>query len=129
MSTTNQTNQKEPRNLLIDATISAIAEFGLHKLTLAKISAIAGMTAGMVNFHFDSKESLLLETLNFVSEEFERSIAKSLEQSGSKPSNRLAALINVSLDPKVNSVAIPTSEQTARWPCRSESSRGRGAVG
>ena len=38
-------------------------------MTLAKISSIAGLTAGTVNFHFDSKESLLLETLNFVSEE------------------------------------------------------------
>ena len=80
MATINQNIQRERRKLLIDATITAIAEFGLSKLTLAKIGSIAGLTAGTVNFHFKSKESLLLETLNFVSEEFDQSIAKALEK-------------------------------------------------
>ena len=80
MGTTKPDNHQERRNLLIDATITAIAEFGLSKLTLAKISSIAGLTAGTVNFHFDSKESLLLETLNFVSEEFDRGIANALHE-------------------------------------------------
>ena len=101
MPTSNQTIQRERRKLLIDATITAIAGFGLSKLTLAKISSIAGLTAGTVNFHFDSKESLLLETLNFVSEEFDQSIALALEQSGPNPSQRLAAIINASLDPDI----------------------------
>ena len=72
MVTTNQNIQRERRKLLIDATITAIAEFGLSKLTLAKISSIAGLTAGTVNFHFESKESLLLETLNLIRELLER---------------------------------------------------------
>ncbi|MBT6781190.1 MAG: transcriptional regulator, partial [Porticoccaceae bacterium] len=50
MGTTKPDNHQERRNLLIDATITAIAEFGLSKLTLAKISSIAGLTAGTVNF-------------------------------------------------------------------------------
>lgn len=97
MSTPNQASQQESRKLLIDATITAIAEYGLFKLTLAKISSIAGMTAGSINFHFDSKESLLLETLNFVSDEFDEIIAEALEQGGSKPAERLTALIDASL--------------------------------
>lgn len=101
MPTPNQAIQQERRKLLIDATITAIAEFGLSKLTLAKISSIAGLTAGTVNFHFDSKESLLLETLNFVSEEFDQSIAQALKQGGAKPSKCLAAIINASLDPEI----------------------------
>jgi len=101
MAATNQAIQQERRRLLIDATITAIAEIGLSKLTLAKISSIAGLTAGTVNFHFDSKESLLLETLNFVSEEFDQSIDQALSQSGSNPATRLAALINATLDPEI----------------------------
>lgn len=99
MPITNQAIQQERRTLLIDATITAIAEYGLSKLTLARISSIAGLTAGTVNFHFDSKETLLLETLNYVSEEFDQSIAKALRQSGSNPDKRLAAIINATLDP------------------------------
>ena len=101
MVTINQNIQRERRKLLIDATITAIAEFGLSKLTLAKISSIAGLTAGTVNFHFESKESLLLETLNFVSEEFDQSIARALEEAGSNPSKRLESIINASLDPEI----------------------------
>ena len=57
----NSVIHSERRRLLIDATISAISEHGLSKVTLAKIAQIAGLTAGSVNFHFDSKELLLLE--------------------------------------------------------------------
>ena len=106
MPTSNQTIQRERRKLLIDATITAIAGFGLSKLTLAKISSIAGLTAGTVNFHFDSKESLLLETLNFVSEEFDQSIALALEQSGPNPSQRLAAIINASIRQALGNVPL-----------------------
>ena len=93
--------QQERRHLLIDATITAIAEYGLSKLTLAKISALAGLTAGTVNFHFDSKESLLLETLNFVAEEFDRGVDRALSEAGSNPAKRLAAIVDASLDPEI----------------------------
>ena len=83
MASAKQDIQQKSRSLLIEATITAIAEFGLSQLTLAKISSIAGLTAGTVNFHFDSKEALLLETLNFVSEEFDQSLASALKKSGS----------------------------------------------
>jgi len=111
---------KERRKLLIDATITAIAEYGLSKLTLAKISSIAGVTAGTVNFHFDSKETLLLETLRFVSEEFDRSIAKALKNAGADPSVRLAAIIDASLDPE-----ITEHRKMAVWHAFGSESRGR----
>lgn len=120
MPTTNQIIQRERRKLLIDATITAIAEFGLSNLTLAKISSIAGLTAGTVNFHFDSKESLLLETLNFVSEEFDQSIALALKAGGIDPSKRLAAIINASLDP-----AITEHRKMAVWHAFDSESRAR----
>ena len=120
MGTTKPDNHQERRNLLIDATITAIAEFGLSKLTLAKISSIAGLTAGTVNFHFDSKESLLLETLNFVSEEFDRGIANALQSAGPDPAKRLAAIIDASLDPE-----ITEHRKMAVWHAFDSESRGR----
>ena len=60
-----QAIQSERRRLLINATITAISDYGLSNLTLAKIAGLVGMTAGTVSFHFESKESLLLETLKF----------------------------------------------------------------
>ena len=64
----NQAIQAERRRLLIEATMTAISEYGLSKLTLAKIAGIAGLSAGSVNFHFSSKEALLLDTLTYLAE-------------------------------------------------------------
>ena len=120
MSGVNIDNNAKRRHLLIDATISAIAEFGLSKLTLAKISSIAGLTAGTVNFYFDSKETLLLETLNFVSEEFDQGIAAALKTAGPEPSSKLAAIIDASLDPEVTE-----HRKMAVWHAFDSESRGR----
>ena len=93
--------QTERRRLLIDATLTAISEYGLSKLTLAKIAAEAGLTAGSVNFHFDSKEALLLETLKFVAEELDQSIFAALSEAGKDPAKRLLAIIHSQLDPEI----------------------------
>ena len=120
MATKMTTVQQDRRNLLIDATITAIAEYGLSNLTLAKISAIAGLTAGSVNFHFESKKSLLLETLNYVSDEFDRGIATALKNADPTPASRLAAIIDASLDPD-----ITEHRKMAVWHAFDSESRGR----
>jgi len=97
----NQAIQAERRRLLIEATMTAISEYGLSKLTLAKIAGIAGLSAGSVNFHFSSKEALLLDTLTYLAEEFEQSIDRALAAAGTDPTQRLAALFEASLDPEI----------------------------
>jgi TetR/AcrR family transcriptional repressor of bet genes len=97
----NQAIQTERRRLLIEATMTAISEYGLSKLTLAKIAGIAGLSAGSVNFHFSSKEALLLDTLTYLAEEFEQSIDRALAAAGTDPRQRLAALFEASLDPEI----------------------------
>ena len=97
----NKAIQIERRRLLIDATMSAISEHGMSGLTLAKIAKEAGLSAGSVNFHFDSKESLLLETLNCVAKEFEHGIDLAIAQSEEDPAAKLLALMEASLDPSV----------------------------
>jgi phenylpropionate dioxygenase-like ring-hydroxylating dioxygenase large terminal subunit/AcrR family transcriptional regulator len=89
----------ESKQRLIDATMTAIFEHGISNLTLAKITALAGLTAGTVNFHFTSKESLLLATLRSVAEEFEQAIAKCLEEAGEDPAQTLLAIVDANLDP------------------------------
>lgn len=91
----------ESKQRLIDATMTAIFEHGISNLTLAKITALAGLTAGTVNFHFTSKESLLLATLRSVAEEFEVAIARCLENAGEDPAQTLLDIIDVNLDPEL----------------------------
>ena len=95
-------NLKRPRKQhLIEATMSAIAIHGMSDLTLAKIAAQAGLTAGSVNFHFDSKQALLLATLKHVSKELEQAVIDALAQAEDFPSAKLLALIDASFDSRL----------------------------
>ena len=57
------------RKQLIMATIKCIAQKGLSALTMADITTEAGLSQGIVNLHFQSKEKLLIETLRYISDE------------------------------------------------------------
>ena len=58
------------RKQLIMATIKCIAQKGLSALTMADITTEAGLSQGIVNLHFQSKEKLLIETLRYISDEY-----------------------------------------------------------
>jgi AcrR family transcriptional regulator/ribosomal protein S18 acetylase RimI-like enzyme len=112
--------QAERRRLLIDATISAISEHGLPKVTLAKIANIAGLSAGSVNFHFASKETLLMETLTELASEYEQRILHALDTAGHGPARKLLALMDASLDPE-----LTEPRKTAVWFAFASEARSR----
>jgi len=97
---------KEPldalrRRELIEATITSIARHGLSGTTVAKVAKIAGLSTGIVNFYFHSKQALLLATLEYVDREFELRQQEALERAGQDPVQLLEAMIEVDFDPKV----------------------------
>lgn len=51
------------RAQLLQAAIAGIAKHGLGNVTIAHVSEIAGMSRGIVNFYFTSKEKMLQEVL------------------------------------------------------------------
>ena len=97
------------RRLLIEATISAISGHGFSNITLAKIAGLAGLTAGTVNFYFESKQSLLLATLRCVAEEFETVVEEAVGGQ-EEATARLTALIDVSLSDE-----LMTFDKVAVW--------------
>ena len=60
----------ERRQQLIDATIRCIAQHGLSKVTMQMVTSESGLSVGIANLHFQSKDNLLKETLRFVAEEY-----------------------------------------------------------
>lgn len=112
--------QAERRKLLIDATLTAISEHGLSQLTLAKIARVAGLSAGSVNFHFATKEALLLETLAFLADEFRQGVESALEDAGPDAPARLLALMDASMDP-----AITEPRKMSVWFAFTAEARGR----
>jgi len=59
------------RQRLIDACISALHVHGPSHTTVEKVVAIAGMSPGIVRFYFDSKDAMMVASLEFLAAEFE----------------------------------------------------------
>lgn len=95
---------------LIQAAALAIARFGLSALTSARIATAAGHTAASINFHFGSKDALLLATLREVSDEFADGMAPVLARSGDDALQGLLGIIDASL-----SAPLSESHKVAVW--------------
>ena len=93
---------KESSNLkLISSAIKSISEKGINETTMLDVSQGAGLSQGIVNFHFKSKELLLIETLKFISNEYLQSFQNCLKKSGSDPCKKIIAIINNDFSNKI----------------------------
>lgn len=87
---------------LIRATVKCIAKSGLSGTTMAEVTREAGLSLGIANLHFESKEKLLIETLLSITEEYNQEHAAILEgdRYGSH-AERLEAILNFDFSQKV----------------------------
>jgi len=83
------------REQLIKATINCVAKRGFSATTMADITREAGLSLGIVNLHFESKEKLLLETLKYLAKEYHQLWEKTLQKAGPDPADKLAALVEL----------------------------------
>jgi len=89
------------RQQLIDATINCIARKGLGSITLADVAREAGLSQGIVNLHFNSKDNLLAETLRFLAEEYAEQFRQTLDKAPPDSAARLQALLEMDLKPSI----------------------------
>ena len=61
---------------LIRATVRSIAKNGLSDTTMATVAREAGLSQGIINLHFQSKDRLLVETLRYIADEYNTSWEK-----------------------------------------------------
>ena len=89
------------RQQLIDATMKCIARKGLSNTTLGDVARTAGLSQGIVNLHFKSKDNLLKETLRSLADEYKAQFNRALESSGPSAADKLQALMELDLRPSV----------------------------
>lgn len=89
------------RQQLIDATIKCISNKGLGSTTLADVAREAGLSQGIVNLHFNSKDNLLKETLRAIAEEYDEQFMKALTATGGGAAEKLRALMELDLKPSI----------------------------
>jgi len=86
-------SKEERQHQLIQATIRSVAKNGLADTTMATVSNEAGLSQGIINLHFKSKERLLVETLQFIADEYRESWEKVLKKEGLSRAETLKELI------------------------------------
>lgn len=89
------------RAQLIQATIDSIARHGMSGTTVKTVSQIAGLSTGIVNFHFESKKNLFDETLRFLAEEHHDRWKSQLAKSGLTSAEKLLAIVEANFDPEI----------------------------
>ncbi len=103
-------NKKESNLKLINSAIKSISERGISETTMSNVSQGAGLSQGIVNFHFKSKELLLIETLKFISNEYLEAFEKKLRKAGDSPASKIVAIIENDFDKN-----ICNQEKIAVW--------------
>jgi AcrR family transcriptional regulator/nitrite reductase/ring-hydroxylating ferredoxin subunit len=85
------------RQRLIDACISALHVHGPSKTTVEKVVAIARMSPGIVRFYFDSKDAMLVASLEFLAAEFEERLLVPIAALRERPVDALTRLVELYL--------------------------------
>jgi TetR/AcrR family transcriptional repressor of bet genes len=86
---------------LINSTIDCIENLGLSQTTMASIAKHAGVSQGIVVFHFQTKESLLEQTLRRLSDDYGNCWKSAYDNAEATPFARLSALIDAVFSPTI----------------------------
>lgn len=95
---------------LIEATIETLAERGFSRTTLTEVARTAGLSHGLVLFHFETKEKLLAETLAYLAEEYRANWTAALARAGEDPAQQLNALIEADFN-----LSVFTPARLSAW--------------
>lgn len=96
------------RARIIDAVVKTVATEGLSGTTLANVAAAAGVSQGVLVFHFKSKDGLLTETLRRLSDEYRKAWEPAL--AAPDPLDRILGLVRADFGP-----AVCTRKKLALW--------------
>jgi TetR/AcrR family transcriptional repressor of bet genes len=92
------------------AAIRCIANRGLAETTIATVAQEAGLSQGIINLHFRSKERLLTETLRYLSDEYRTACSAAAAAAGDSPTAGLQAMVDLDF-----CRTICTREKLAVW--------------
>ena len=94
-------SRERRRRQLIDATMKCIGRKGIGGTTLGDVAREAGLSAGIVNLHFKSKDNLLRETLRTLAGEYRAEFEREVGRENRTAAEKLLALMELDIRPSV----------------------------
>ncbi len=105
MTQTKQRNgadaKAEKRERLIRSTMKCIANQGMSSVTMASVTQDAGVSMGLANLHFKSKEGLLNETLAYVHDQYVSGLERIASKQQNSPADHLLEQVKWDFSSKV----------------------------
>ena len=91
--TAREASKERHATRLMEATKAAIHQHGIRGATIDRIQALSGLSRGLINARFRSKDNLLEQTVRSMTAEYEALWRAALAGAGSNPARQLRALI------------------------------------
>lgn len=85
-------NTAERRVEIVDAMLRVLADQGWAKATIARVAREAGLTPGLLHYHFQSKQEILVELVHRIETEHESRIRR-LSMQATTPTQRVQAMV------------------------------------
>jgi AcrR family transcriptional regulator len=84
----------EARNRILAAATDCIVRDGLVNVRMAGIAKAAGVSAGLLHYHFDTKEQLFAEVLAYSHRQSSDLNQQVMERAGDRPAQRLSSFLD-----------------------------------
>lgn len=106
-------NTEDRRRQIARGMMEAIAHGGYERATIADAALFAGLTPGLVHYHFESKLEILLEVLKELSEAHLTALNLRLAAAGRSQVRRLEAFVDAHLELRAGKPALTVSKRRA----------------
>jgi AcrR family transcriptional regulator len=87
------------RQRLIEAAIECLKRDGHEGLSVRRISAAAGVSIGLINHHFPTKDALVAEAYRHFNAQLNKAIRSAVERATDSPREQLRALFRAVFSP------------------------------
>lgn len=85
---------EDARNRILAAAAACLVRDGLAGVRMAGIAKVAGVSSGLLHYHFDTKEQLFAEVLTYSASASDELTQLALERAGEEPAPRLMAFLD-----------------------------------
>ncbi|KUJ80553.1 hypothetical protein AVO45_05765 [Ruegeria marisrubri] len=94
-------SKERHRKKLLEAAAEAVFRYGVRGATINKIQEISGLSRGMINLHFQSKENLLQAVAERLARDYTENWRNAARSTDSDPAARLKSIIAADFAPEV----------------------------
>ncbi|MBF5045854.1 TetR/AcrR family transcriptional regulator [Aggregicoccus sp. 17bor-14] len=115
-------NSEERRGQIVDGLLEVMARQGYAQATIAAIGKAAGLTPGLLHYHFETKQDILVALVERLTGALALRVQRRLEAAGDAPRARLHAFLDAYVamgedaDPRAVAAWVVVGAEAVREP-------------